>query len=69
MSEDDRLVREKCSRDPEHDLGRERCSLVLRNAGGSKATRDEYLRVTNRSVHRFAVYPRDEEIDWTRPPE
>ncbi|MGQ7844777.1 adenylate/guanylate cyclase domain-containing protein [Granulosicoccus sp. 3-233] len=68
LDEDQQLVLEACSIDPEHNGGREYCALFLRNPGGSKASRDEYLSVTERNVSRFAVFPREADIDWTRAP-
>ncbi len=68
LDENQQLVLEACAIDPEHNGGREYCGLFLRNPGGSKASRDEYLSVTERNVSRFAVFPREADIDWTRAP-
>lgn len=65
-TQDGRLVQEKCTRDPNRNMGRERCSLILRNARGSKVGRDEYMAVSDRTIARFAVFPRGEKVDWTK---
>ena len=69
LDKDQKLVREVCSIDPEHNLGREQCRLLVRNPGGSKAYRNEYLSVSYQNLSTFAVYPKDQSIDWTKPPE
>jgi len=65
LDENRQLVLESCIIDPEHHSGREYCGLVLRNSSGSKDSRDEYLRVTEQGVHKFAVFPSETDIDWT----
>ena len=67
LSEDGNTVREACYIEPQRNLGREWCSLVLRNPEGKQKDRNIYQIVTDRSVSKFAVFPREQEIDWTKP--